>query len=68
MSAQLALLDPQLQEAVSLQVISVSQAWAMQDLLELTPCGVLVSVPQDWHPWVERLHLWEAPPANSLPL
>ena len=68
MSAQLAELDPQLQEAVSLQVISLSQAWAMQDLIESTPRGQLASVPRDWHPWVERLHLWELPAANSLPV
>lgn len=67
MSAQLVLLDEQLQEAVSLQVISLSQAWAMQDLVESTPRGQLVPVPEDWHPWVERLHLWEVPAANSLP-
>ena len=68
MSAQLVLLDEQLQEAVNLQVISVSQAWAMQDLLESTPRGHLVPVPVEWYPWVERLHLWEALPANSLPV
>lgn len=68
MSAQLVLLDPQLQEAVNLQVISLAQAWAMQDLLESTPQGHLVPVPLEWHPWVERLHLLEAPPANELPL
>ena len=68
MSAQLVLLDPQLQEAVSLQVISMAQAWALQDLLESTPFGAIVPVPPDWHPWVERLHLWEQEPANSLPL
>ena len=62
------LLDEQLQEAVNSQVISVAQAWAMQDLLESTPPGRLVTVPSDWHPWVERLHLWEAEPVNELPL
>ncbi len=67
MSAQLVLLDPQLQEAVNLQVISVAQAWAMQDLLESTPQGQTVPVPVEWHPWVERLHLWEVEPHNSLP-
>ena len=68
MSAQLMLLEEQLQEAVNSQVISVAQAWAMQDLLESTPPGRLVTVPLDWHPWVERLHLWEAEPVNELPL
>lgn len=68
MSAQVVLLDEQLQQAVNSQVISVAQAWAMQDLLESTPQGQLVPVPQDWQPWVERLHLWEVPPANSLPV
>lgn len=67
MSAQMVLLDPQLQEAVNLQVISVAQAWAMQDLLESTPQGQVVPVPVEWHPWVEKLHLWEVEPANSLP-
>ena len=67
MSAHLISLDPQLQQAVNSQVISVAQAWAMQDLLESTPEGSLVQVPEDWYPWVERLHLWEAPTANSLP-
>ena len=68
MSAQLMLLEEQLQEAVNSQVISVSQAWAMQDLLESTPLGQLAVVPQDWYPWVERLHLWEVEPVNELPL
>ena len=67
MSAQMMLLDEQLQEAVNSQVISVAQAWAMQDLLESTPRGQVVPVPREWHPWVERLHLWEAQPHNSLP-
>jgi hypothetical protein len=68
MSAHLISLDPQLQQAVNFRVISVAQAWAMQDLLESTPEGLLVAVPLDWYPWVERLHLWEAPPANRLPV
>lgn len=68
MSAQLVLLDEQLQQAVNSQVISLAQAWAMQDLLESTPQGQTVPVPRDWHPWVERLHLWESEPANELPL
>lgn len=68
MSAQLEEFFPQLQQAVSLQVISVEQAWAMQGLLESTPRGQLALVPTDWFPWVERLHLLEAQAANQLPL
>ena len=67
MSAQVLELYPQLQVAINCQVISVAQAWALQDLLELTQDGVMVEAPQEWLPWLERLQLFQAEPANSLP-
>jgi hypothetical protein len=67
MSAHLLELDPDLQQAVNNQVLSVAQAWVLQQLVESAPEGSVVEVPEDWHPWVERLHLWELPVANSLP-
>jgi hypothetical protein len=67
MSAQLLELDPQLQQAVNNQVISVAQAWAFQDLVESVPDGQIVEAPEEWLPWLDRLQLWQAPTANRLP-
>jgi hypothetical protein len=66
MSAQVLELDPHLQSAVNSQVISVAQAWALQDLMESSDSPVL-EVPQDWLPWLGRLELFQVEPANDLP-
>ena len=67
MSAQQAFLHWQLQEAVSSQAISLAEAWTFQDLLSLTPPGNEVDLPEQLHPMVERLSLFQAEPGNHLP-
>ena len=68
MSAQVAMLVPQLQWAVSQQAISLAEAWAFQDLLSLAPNSSRVLVPELLQPMLSRLCLLEEEPANSLPV
>ena len=67
MSAQLAVLEPQLQWAVSQGAISLSEAWALQDLVSLSPPGML-EMPESLQPMLGRMWLLEQEPANELPL
>ena len=68
MPAQLDQFSPQLQDALNHGVLSVAQAWSLQSLLDSTPSETFVPVPTEWHPWMERLELWEMPVLNDLPL
>lgn len=66
MSAELVLLEPRLQWAVSQGVISLAEAWCFQDLIWVSD-QELVEVPQELEPMLGRMWLLEEPPVNSLP-
>jgi hypothetical protein len=59
MSASLALLEDWLQELVDLQVVTIEQAWQLQDLrLTLAPDEVQI-LPPELHPMASRIWLHE---------
>ncbi len=68
MSAQLAHLEPQLEWAVSQGVISLAEAWTLQDFLALMPEDQPVEAPDLLAPAIERIWLLEEPAANRLPI
>ena len=68
MSAQVALLRPNLQQAVSLGAISLAEAWAFQDLLSMSPQDSWVEAPDCLQPMLNRLWLLETQPRNQLPI
>ena len=68
MSAQLALLTPQLEQAVLQGAVSLAEAWALQDLMSMSVPGEWHEVPEPLHPMWERLCLLEATTENSLPV
>jgi hypothetical protein len=67
MSAQQAYLEDWLQEAVISGAISLSEAWALQDVAFLVPPGERQELPPEFEPMMHRLWLLEARPANRLP-
>ncbi len=67
MSAQIAQLEPQLAWAVSQGAISLSEAWAFQDLVSMAP-HELVEMPEALQPMLGRMWLLEAEPENCLPV
>lgn len=67
MSAQEALLMPNLRWAVSQGAISLAEAWTFQDLMSLAPENSLVEPPESLQPMLGRLWLLETEPHNSLP-
>ena len=67
MSAQKAWLPEQLQEAVDNQILSLTEAWALADLILLCETDYL-ELPEILEPQVDRLALWQTPVPNRLPL
>jgi hypothetical protein len=67
MSANLAYLPDNLQQAVLDGALLLSEAWAIQDqfLLANSPW---VEMPEILNPQVGKLLLWQSEPFNSLPL
>lgn len=65
--AQLAELNPRLQQALLAQAISLAEAWAFQDLILLAPHNSVVPTPQELQPMLERMWLLEVLPDNRLP-
>ncbi len=67
MSAQEMHLAPSLQKAVNKMVISLDQAWALNDLVLMRGDDIWVEVPE-WADWMDRLYLFETQSTNKLPL
>ena len=67
MSAQLAHLEDWLQQGVQAGAVSISEAWALQDLALILPPGEEAELPQFLEPMIDRLFLLEAPAYNRLP-
>ena len=68
MSAQQALLMPNLRWAVSQGAISLAEAWTFQDLMSLAQPGQFVDAPECLQSMLGRLWLLETEPHNSLPV
>lgn len=68
MSAHQMHLLPWLETAVSNNVLSPAQAWALHDLALITEYGQMATAPPEWWPWMQRLHLFETEPQNKLPI
>jgi hypothetical protein len=60
MSAELAWLPEQLQEAVDNQVLSSSEAWSIADLMLLSEEDEL-HLPKSLEPQLDKLMLWRIP-------
>lgn len=60
-------LQENLELAVQLQALTLSEAWALQDALLMSPL-IEVEVPPSLAPQVAKLMFFQAPPINRLPL
>ena len=53
-------LDSDLEEAVLAEVLTLEQAWLMQDemLIQQSEC---LRLPMEWEPWLAKLELFQMP-------
>jgi len=68
MSAQQAHLAGHLQEALDAKVLSLSEAWMLQDVILIAPPGCRVELSAVFEPVIDKMMLFEADCLNDLPI
>ena len=68
MSAQQAHLAGHLQEALDANVLSLSEAWMLQDVILIAPPGCRVELSEAFEPVIDKMMLFESDCLNDLPI
>jgi hypothetical protein len=67
MPAQRANLAPHLQRALDAKILSLSEAWMLQDVILIAPPGCRVELSEEFEPVIDKMMLFEAECLNDLP-